>query len=39
MNSRERILKALSHKEPGKLPVDFGGTLTSAINVSSVLLV
>ena len=36
MNSRERILKALSHKEPDKLPVDFGGTLTSGINVSSV---
>ena len=29
MNSRERILLALDHKEPDRVPVDFGGIVTS----------
>lgn len=36
MTPRERINRALSHKQPDKLPVDFGGVLTSGINVSTV---
>ena len=36
MNSRERIKKALEHKQPDKLPVDFGGMLATGINVSIV---
>jgi len=36
MNSRERIKKALEHKQPDKLPVDFGGMLATGINVSMV---
>ncbi|MCL5073177.1 MAG: methyltransferase, partial [Actinobacteria bacterium] len=34
MNSRERIRKTLSHSQPDKLPVDFGGMLGTGINVS-----
>jgi len=31
MNSRERIITALNHKEPDKVPFDFGGTLATTI--------
>ena len=33
---REQVLEALSHHAPGKLPVDFGGTLCSGLHVSCV---
>ena len=33
MNSRERLLTALAHKEPDRIPFDLGGTLVSGINV------
>jgi len=36
MNSRERIAAACSHKESGKLPVDFGGGFQTGIAVSMV---
>jgi len=36
MNSRERVLSALKHQQPDKIPVDFGGTATSGIHVSCV---
>jgi len=36
MNSRERIRKALSHKQPDKLPVDFGSTAVTGMHVSIV---
>lgn len=36
MNSRQRIRATLNFKEPGKLPVDFGGTLATGIHVSTV---
>jgi len=36
MNSRERIIKAVEHKATDKLPVDFGGGLTTSIHVSTV---
>jgi len=36
MNSRERINTALAHKQPDKLPVDFGSTAVTGIHVSSV---
>jgi uroporphyrinogen decarboxylase len=29
MNSRERVLLALDHKEPDRIPIDFGGLVTS----------
>lgn len=29
MNSRERVLLALNHKEPDRVPIDFGGIVTS----------
>ncbi len=29
MNSRERVLLALAHKEPDRVPIDFGGLVTS----------
>ena len=32
MNSRERMLKALNHEEPDRVPFDLGGTLVSGIN-------
>jgi uroporphyrinogen decarboxylase len=31
MNSRERVLTALNHEEPDKIPVDFGGFRSSGI--------
>ena len=31
MNSRERVLAALSHQQPDKVPVDFGGHRSSGI--------
>jgi len=31
MNSRERMITALNHKEPDKVPLDFGGTLATII--------
>jgi len=33
MTPRQRILAALSHKEPDRLPIDFGGTDCSSIHV------
>jgi len=32
MNSRERILAAISHKEPDRVPVDLGATPSSGIS-------
>lgn len=32
MTPRERILNALSHKEPDRIPLDIGGTITTTIN-------
>ncbi len=32
MTSRERVLTAFAHKEPDKVPVDFGGMCTSMVN-------
>jgi len=31
MNSRERMITAFNHKEPDKVPLDFGGTLATII--------
>ncbi|MDR0448060.1 MAG: methyltransferase, partial [Treponema sp.] len=36
MNSRERILSALNHQQPDKVPVDFGGSMVSGISASMV---
>ncbi|MCL2832221.1 MAG: methyltransferase [Treponema sp.] len=36
MTSRERILAALNHRQPDKVPVDFGGTVVSGISASIV---
>ncbi len=36
MTGKERVLAALSHKEPDCVPVDFGGTPTSGMHVSCV---
>ncbi len=33
MNSRERILTAINHKEPDRVPFDLGGTVLTGINV------
>jgi len=35
MNSRERVKAALSHKEPDRVPVDFGGTPCSGISAGA----
>ena len=35
MNSRERILTALNHKEPDRVPFDMGGTVVTGINVKA----
>ena len=36
MTSRERVLKSLSHRQPDRLPVDFGGTFVSGMHASCV---
>ncbi len=33
MNSRERLLAALNHQEPDRIPIDLGGTSTSTISL------
>lgn len=35
MNSRERVLAALEHKEPDRVPFDLGGTVVSGIHVKA----
>ena len=36
MNSRERVALALNHKEPDRVPVDFGGSLGTGMHCSIV---
>ncbi len=36
MTSRERVLAALAHREPDRVPVDFGSTAVTGIHVSCV---
>ena len=36
MTSKERVLAALAHKEPDRVPVDFGGTAVTGIHVKIV---
>ena len=38
MNSRERVRITLNHKEPDRVPLDLGGSVTSGMHVSSVYL-
>lgn len=33
MNSRERILASIDHKEPDRVPIDFGATPSSGISL------
>ena len=33
MNSRERMLTALNHEEPDRVPIDLGGTVVSTIAI------
>jgi len=35
MNSRERVLTALNHKEPDRVPFDLGGTVLTGISVKA----
>ena len=35
MNSRERLLAALNHREPDRVPIDLGGTGTSTISLGA----
>ena len=34
LSHRERVIKALSHQEPDRIPFDLGGTLNSGINIA-----
>lgn len=36
MTSRERLIAALEHRQPDRVPVDFGGTAVTGIHVSAV---
>lgn len=36
MDSRERVQLSLEHQEPDRIPIDFGGTLVTGMNVSIV---
>jgi len=33
MNSRQRVMAALNHKEPDRVPIDVGGTGLTNINL------
>jgi hypothetical protein len=35
MTSRERVLTALDHREPDKIPIDLGGTICSTISATA----
>ncbi|MEN6495764.1 MAG: methyltransferase, partial [Thermoguttaceae bacterium] len=35
MNSRERVLRAINHQEPDRVPIDVGGTRQSGIAAST----
>jgi uroporphyrinogen decarboxylase len=35
MNSRERVLAALNHKEPDRVPFDMGGTVVTGIQAKA----
>ncbi|MBN1318171.1 MAG: hypothetical protein JXA42_22000 [Anaerolineales bacterium] len=35
MNHRDRVLAALNHREPNRIPIDFGGTVDSTISAIS----
>jgi uroporphyrinogen-III decarboxylase len=35
MNSKERVLAAINHKQPDKVPIDIGSAYTSGISVSA----
>ena len=35
MNHRQRVLAALNHEEPDRVPIDLGGTLTTSINIGA----
>lgn len=35
MNSRERVLSAIDHRQPNRLPIDFGGHRSSGISVQA----
>lgn len=35
MTSRERVLRALHHQEPDRIPIDLGGTPTSTISLAA----
>ena len=36
MTSRERVITAISHQQPDKVPVDFGGTSCTGISASTI---
>lgn len=36
MTSRERVLTAMDHRQPDRVPVDFGGTATSGMHIRCV---
>lgn len=36
MNSRERVLTAIEHKQPDKIPFDLGGTGVSTMHVRGI---
>ena len=36
MNSRERVIRALNHQEPDRIPLDLGGSVVTGMHVSSV---
>lgn len=35
MNSRKRVVTALSHKEPDRVPIDLGATENSSIHIDA----
>jgi len=35
LNSRQRVLAAIDHKEPDKIPIDLGGTICSTISATA----
>ena len=36
MTSRDRVIAALNHRAPDRIPIDFGGTTVTGMHVSCV---
>ena len=36
VNSRQRVLLALNHQKPDRIPIDLGGTVVTSVHASAI---